>query len=145
MTYPLSLEKKVSRGKRALFLVLPPEIFAKCNAFEKITTFRSVHGELGKAIAFSVTPSHCSSHDGYYSMYIQWRSHQAKDGTSSIRLYIRSTKRVEGKVKSFSHGYLGSYRVDRISNQVEVQRLKNTALANLLRDHPSSSPSPQSA
>ncbi len=56
-------------------------------------------------------------------MYIQWRSHQAKDGTSSIRLYIRSTQRVEGKVKSFSHGYLGSYRVDRISNQVEVQRL----------------------
>jgi len=64
-----------------------------------------------------------SGHDDYYIMYIQWRSHQAKDGTSSIRLYIRSTQRVEGKVKSFSHGYLGSYRVDRISSLAEVRRL----------------------
>ncbi len=56
-------------------------------------------------------------------MYIQWRSHQAKDGTSSIRLYIRSTQRVEGKVKSFSHGYLGSYRVARLGSLAEVRKL----------------------
>ena len=56
-------------------------------------------------------------------MFIQWRSHRAKDGTSSIRLYVRSSQRVEGKVKSFSHGYLGSYRVDRISSLAEVRKL----------------------
>jgi N6-adenosine-specific RNA methylase IME4 len=56
-------------------------------------------------------------------MHIQWRQHRAKDNTISVRLYLRSTKRVSGKVQSFNHGYLGSYRQERIGTPSEARKL----------------------
>ncbi len=76
--------------------------------------------------------SYCSSHDGCYNvviimattaMHIQWKRYKAKDGSISIRLYIRSSHRENGKVRSTVHGYLGSYRLDRISTAAEARKL----------------------
>jgi N6-adenosine-specific RNA methylase IME4 len=57
------------------------------------------------------------------AMHIQWKQYKAKDGSISIRLYIRSSHRENGKVKSSVHGYLGSYRLDRISTPAEARKL----------------------
>ncbi len=56
-------------------------------------------------------------------MHIQWKRYEAKDGSISIRLYIRSSHRENGKVRSSVHGYLGSYKLDRISTPAEASKL----------------------
>jgi|GEM_PF-957036 len=60
---------------------------------------------------------------GTTAMHIQWKQYKAKDGAISIRLYIRSSHRENGKVRSSVHGYLGSYRLDRISTPAEARKL----------------------
>jgi hypothetical protein len=68
------------------------------------------------------------------AMHIQWKHYKAKDGAISIRLYIRSSHRENGKVRSSVHGYLGSYRLDRLALPLKLGSFgrKSTPLSSAL-------------